>query len=83
MDAAGAQQSFHFLGCFLNHLARLVDLNHQFNESLIGTVETPRQDCRNVEEHSRVLQQSSRVGHVKLRGRQGPHICRVRLVQQR
>ena len=26
MDAAGAQQSFHFLGCFLNHLARLVDL---------------------------------------------------------
>ena len=83
MDAAGTQQSLHFLGRFLNHLARLVDLNHQLNQSLIGAVETPRQDCRNVEEHGRVLQQSSRVGHVKLRGCQGAHICRVRLIQQR
>jgi hypothetical protein len=54
MDAAGTQQSLHFLGRFLNHLARLVDLNHQLDESLIGAIETPCQDRRNVEEHSRV-----------------------------
>src|SRR5262245_5993895 len=83
MDTAGAQQSLHLLGRFLNHLARIVDLNHQLNESLIGAVEAPCQDCRNVQEHSWVLQQSSRVGYVKLRSCQSAHICRVRLIEER
>ena len=51
MDTAGPQQSLHLLGRFFNHLARIVDLNHQLNESLISAVETPRQDYRNIEEH--------------------------------
>jgi len=51
MDTAGPQQSLHLLGRFFNHLARIIDLNHQLNESLISAVETPRQDYRNIEEH--------------------------------
>ena len=51
MDTAGPQQSLHLLGRFFNHLARIVDLNHQLNESLISAVETPCQYWGNVKEH--------------------------------
>jgi len=50
--AAGAQQSFHLLGCCLDHTARLAGLNLalQFDERPIGVVQTPCQDCCNVNE---------------------------------
>ena len=48
----GAQQSFHLLGCFLDHTARLAGLNlaPQLDKRLSGVVQTPCQDCCNVNE---------------------------------
>ncbi len=51
MQTAGTQQSLHLLDRFSNHLARIVDLNHQLNESLISAVKTPCQDGCNIEEY--------------------------------
>ena len=47
---AGAEQSFHLLDCFVDNAARPpgLELPFQFNEGLIGAVETPCQDRRNV-----------------------------------
>src|SRR5436309_1507041 len=47
---AGAEQSFHLLDCFVDNAARPpgLELPLQFNEGLIGAVETPCQDRRNV-----------------------------------
>ena len=45
-----AQEPLHFLDCLFNNATPLagLKLRLQFNENPIGSVETPRQDCRDV-----------------------------------
>jgi hypothetical protein len=82
--AAGAEQSFHRLGCFLDRTARLAGLKlaPERDERLIGVVQPPRQDGRNVKNRDRADPQGGRIDDVELQGLQRTHVRRVRLIEQ-
>src|SRR3974390_3154997 len=81
---ADGEKSFYFTDRFGHHAVRLAapKLALQLNKGVISGIESVCQRCSNIKDRDRILREKGgRVGYMKLRGFQGTHLRRVRLIQ--